>query len=55
MIARLTILNFAPKLANGKKNSLALLFDMNLLLKVYVLVYLKNAAKDIYLNSEVQR
>ena len=45
-IARLIILNYAPNIASGSENMLALLFDMNSLWEEYVLVCLKKASKD---------
>ena len=47
-IARFIILNFAPNIAAGKENMLALLFDMNSLWEEYVLAKLKSAKEDEY-------
>ncbi|GGG66161.1 McrC family protein [Epilithonimonas arachidiradicis] len=45
-IARLIILNYAPNVSSGSENMLALLFDMNSLWEEYVLVRLKQVAKE---------
>ncbi|WP_264520927.1 McrC family protein [Flavobacterium sp. N1994] len=45
-IARLIILNYAPNISSGNEKMLALLFDMNSLWEEYVLVRLKQSAKD---------
>jgi len=44
-IARLIILNYAPNIASGAENMLALLFDMNALWEEYVLVRLRHEAR----------
>jgi 5-methylcytosine-specific restriction enzyme subunit McrC len=46
-IARLIILNYAPSVSSGSERMLALLFDMNSLWEEYVLIRLKQAAKDV--------
>ncbi|MDR3023462.1 5-methylcytosine restriction system specificity protein McrC [Chryseobacterium sp.] len=45
-IARLIILNYAPNISNGSEKMLALLFDMNKLWEEYILVRLKQVARD---------
>jgi 5-methylcytosine-specific restriction enzyme subunit McrC len=45
-IARLIILNYAPNVTSGNEKMLALLFDMNSLWEEYILVRLKQAAKE---------
>jgi 5-methylcytosine-specific restriction enzyme subunit McrC len=45
-IARLIILNYAPNISSGKENMLALLFDMNSLWEEYILMRIKQVAKD---------
>lgn len=45
-IARLIILNYAPNVSSGSEKMLALLFDMNSLWEEYVLVRLKQVAKE---------
>ena len=45
-IARLIILNYAPNILSGKENMLALLFDMNSLWEEYILMRIKQVAKD---------
>jgi 5-methylcytosine-specific restriction enzyme subunit McrC len=46
-IARLIILNYAPSVSSGSERMLALLFDMNSLWEEYVLIRLKQVAKDV--------
>jgi 5-methylcytosine-specific restriction enzyme subunit McrC len=46
-IARLIILNYAPSVSSGSERMLALLFDMNSLWEEYVLIRLKQSAKDV--------
>jgi 5-methylcytosine-specific restriction enzyme subunit McrC len=46
-IARLIILNYAPSISSGSERMLALLFDMNYLWEEYVLIRLKQVAKDV--------
>jgi 5-methylcytosine-specific restriction enzyme subunit McrC len=46
-IARLIILNYAPSVSSGSERMLALLFDMNSLWEEYVLIRLKQAAKNV--------
>lgn len=45
-IARLIILNCAPNVSSGSEKMLALLFDMNYLWEEYILVRLKQSAKE---------
>ena len=46
-IARLIILNYAPSVSSGSERMLAILFDMNSLWEEYILIRLKQAAKDV--------
>lgn len=45
-IARLIILNYAPNIKSGSEQMLALLFDMNSLWEEYILIRLKQVAKE---------